>query len=246
MLLSYREFIYENDDSDVESDFNRKLAEKLISELRRNSKLESFSLSGMDFTEPYQFKLIVDVRHNAEFNIKTDEHFKQLPWEKFNFKRDGYAVDANTTVKGEETPEIEIVLVLDPTKEPHLYSKLHGRLLDILTHETNHLSQLGINKDPTGEDVSDKDTREEAKAGHKYFLLKDEVQSMVEGMYARSKHDDVPLDYVFNDYLIAFVKDKYITKEEYADIMETWVKYAAEHYPDSKFSDKANKVLNKL
>ena len=244
MLLSYFEFINESKDSEVE--FNKKLSEKLIFEIRRNSKLDSFSLSGMEFTDPFIFKLIVDVRRNSEFNTKTDQHFKQLPWEKFNFNRDGYAVDANTTVKGEDIPLIEIVLVLDPTKEPRLFSKLHGRILDILTHETNHLSQLGINKNPTGEEVSDKHEREQAKAGHKYFLLKDEVQSMVEGMYERSKYDDVPLDYVFNDYLEAFVRDKYITKEEYADVMETWVKYAAENYPDVKFSTKANKVLNKL
>ncbi len=244
MLLSYSDFINEN--HDTEQEFNKVLAEKLITQLRQNSELDAFSLSGMDFTKPYLFKLVVDVRRNSKFNVKSDPHFKQLPWEKFNFKRDGYAVDANTTVKGDETPVIEIVLVLDSTKEPHIFSKLHGRLLDILTHETNHLSQLGVNKDPTGEDISHKDEREEAKAGHKYFLLKDEVQSMVEGMHARSKHDDVPLDYVFHDYLEAFVRDKYITKDEYADVMETWVKYAAEHYPDSKFSDKAQKVLDKL
>lgn len=244
MLLSYSDFI--NEEHNGEKEFNTTLAEKLIAEIKRNVELESFSLSGMEFTDPFLFKLVVDVRRNSNFNVKSDPHFKQLPWEKFNFKRDGYVVDANTTVKGEETPIIEIVLVLDPSREPHLFSKLHGKMLDILVHETNHLSQLGVNKNPTGEEISHKHDREAAKAGHQYFLLKDEIQSMVEGMYTRSQHDDVPLDYVFNDYLVAFVKDKYITKEEYADVMETWIKYAAEHYPDAKFSNKANKVLSKL
>lgn len=243
MLKSYYQFL--NEDYNDETIFNTDLAEKIISEIRDNSEHQDFSLSGMEFTEPFKFSLNVDIRRNAEFKSSSDAHFKSLPWEKFNFNRDGYVIDANTTVSDNPKviPSVEIIMVLDPSKEPDLYDKLHARVLDVLIHETNHLTQTGINKNPTGEDKSDQHEREKAKEGYKYFLLKDEMESMIEGFYASSQHQDIPLDNVFKDYLEAFVRSDYISKDEYTDVMHKWITYASEQYPEANFSEEAMAII---
>ena len=69
---------------------------------------------------------------------------------------------------------------------------------------------------------------------------------MVEGMWVRSVNLGIPLDYVFDDYLIPFVQSKYITPEEYEIVKETWVKHALEVHPDSVFSTKVDKIINSI
>jgi hypothetical protein len=76
--------------------------------------------------------------------------------------------------------------------------------------------------------------------------MKDEMESMIEGMEARSKVLDIPLDYVFTDYLSTFVQSKYITPEEYSQVMQQWVKYALERYPDASFSKNVDKIVNSI
>jgi hypothetical protein len=119
-------------------------------------------------------------------------------------------------------------------------------LIDIVTHETNHLDQIGTQRDPFSANPSTKEERGDAKKSFKYFLLDDEIESMVEGMYARAQHKDIPLDYVFDDYLLPFIKSKYITPAEYEEVRSTWVKYALERYPDAVFSNKVDKIINSI
>ena len=69
---------------------------------------------------------------------------------------------------------------------------------------------------------------------------------MVEGMYASSKFQNVPLDTVFDDYLLPFVKSAYVSKREYTIVMTAWVKYALSRYPDAVFSTKVEKIVNSI
>lgn len=249
MIMSFLQFI--NEDYDDTSDFINSLALKLLKKIQSNYTEESdtySSFSGMEFTTPFKFDLNVDLRRSSKPSIKTDSHFKGLPWEEINYLEDGYAIDANTRMNPNDLliPEIKIVIILNPKEEPHVYTKLHARLIDILTHETNHLNQLGINYAPANADPSKKEIRNSAKKSFKYFMLPDEIESMVEGMYASSKFQNVPLDSVFDDYLLPFVKSKYVSKSEYNIVMNTWVKYALSRYPDAVFSAKVKKIVNSI
>jgi hypothetical protein len=113
-----------------------------------------------------------------------------------------------------------------------------------LTHETNHLNQLGINKTPFNTDVSTKKVRNSSKKSYKYFLLIDEIESMVEGMYVRSNAQKIPLDKVFTDYLSPFLETNYITKEEFEEVLSVWVKKALDLYPDAQFSKQVDHIIN--
>jgi hypothetical protein len=247
MIKSFSQYINESLES---IDFIKELSQKLIQKIK-NSKQESeeyLNFSGMEFREPYEFDLKLNVKKNKDFTPKKDSHFKSLTWEKINFKEKGYAIDATVKINkdGMLIPEIEMHVVIDSTKEPHLYSDLYARILDILVHEINHVNQIGLKRKPHRALPSNRKERDSAKKSYKYFLLADEVESMVEGMYERSKVLDKPLDYIFDDYLIPFVQAKYITQSEYLKVLEAWVKKAIALHPDSNFSNKVKKIINSL
>jgi hypothetical protein len=249
MIKSFLEFINESMENNVE--FLKKLTIDIIAKLRESSKEESSSyatFSGMEFTEPFMFDLILNVRRETDPNLRQDPHFNDLSWEKLNYDNLGYSIDANTRMSKSKAavPKITIHLILNPKKEPILYEKLYARLLDILVHETNHLDQLGINRNPFNVNVSDPRERAKAKKSHKYFLLSDEVESMIEGMYVRSKEQRIPLDKVFLEYLTPFLETRYISSSEFQKVMFTWITRSLELYPDAEFSPSAKKIIDSI
>jgi hypothetical protein len=249
MIKSFSQFI--NESTEDKPKFIKDIALKLLTQVRQHSveDSENYSkFSGMHFTEPYRFDLKLELKKDSQFTAEDDPHFKNLPWEQLNFKEDSYSIDANTRVHHDKTktPEIIITLVINPNDEPHLYRSLHARLVDILTHETNHLDQNGPGRDPFSANPTIGDSRNSAKKSYEYFLLPDEIESMVEGMFARAQELNQPLDAIFDDYLQPFVKSKYINPQEYDKVMQTWVKYAIERYPEVNFSKNVEKIVNSI
>jgi hypothetical protein len=249
MVKSFIEFINEN--MDHQSDFIKELSQNLVEKLRTSNiqpSTEYSVFSGMEFIQPFTFDLILKVRRDANLDINSDSHFNSLSWEKINFDNLGYCIDATARMHKSkvEIPTITVHIILNPREEPILYSQLYYRLIDILTHETNHLNQLGLNRNPFNTQVSSKETRSSAKKNYKYFLLNDEVESMVEGMYARSKAQNTPLDQIFDSYLLPFIKSKYISEPEYHEVLKVWVTKALELYPDAKFSTRVNHIVNSI
>lgn len=249
MIKSFIEFI--NESMDQKTQFIKDLSQILIEKLRTSSLDDSTEytvFSGMEFVEPFTFDLILNVRRDNSPNLEEDSHFNGLPWEKINFDHLGYSIDANTKMSRSKlkVPKIILHIILNPREEPILYSKLYYRLIDILTHETNHLDQLGINRNPFNSHVSDKMERNNAKKSYKYFLLKDEIESMTEGMYARSKAQNVPLDQVFDNYLLPLIQSGYINDHEYNKVIRVWVTRSLELYPDATFSTKVDHIVNSI
>lgn len=249
MIKSFLQFI--NESSEIKEMFIKNITTKLFQKIKE-FKLEEtssyFQISGISFTEPFFFDLLVEIRYDSNFKTEDDSHFKNLPWEKLNYQKNGYVIDANMHVhkKNNFIPKIIITLVIDPKSIPHLYANLYARLLDVMTHELNHVDQLNKKGDPFAEDLSNPEERNSSKKNYKYFLLKDEVESMVEGFYARSKELNLSLDDVFINYLSPFLISKYITDQELNKVMEVWVKYALEKYPDANFSNKVKKIIFSL
>jgi hypothetical protein len=249
MIKSFIEFVNESMENNL--DFLKKLTIDILDKLRESPKDESLAystFSGMEFTEPFMFDLILKVRRDSDPDLREDSHFNDLSWEKINFDDLGYSIDANTRMSKSKgmVPKITIHMILNPKKEPILYEKLYSRLLDILVHETNHLDQLGLNRDPFNVNVSHPQDRHNSKKSYRYFLLPDEVESMIEGMYVRAKESNIDLDKAFFEYLSPFIKSKYITKSEFQKVMNVWIKRAVELYPDAKFSPSAKKIIDSI
>ena len=103
-----------------------------------------------------------------------------------------------------------------------------------------------MNRTPFNSHVSDKMERNNAKKSYKYFLLKDEIESMTEGMYASSKAQNIPLDQVFDNYLLPLIQSGYISDHEYNKVIRVWVTRSLELYPDATFSTKVDHIVNSI
>ena len=87
------------------------------------------------------------------------------------------------------------------------------------------------------------------KNSFEYFLLPDEIESMVKGMYVRSKNEDVEIDKIFDKYLHPFLESGKITQDQYLTVLKAWVEHTLENYPDAKLStyrEKINKIVDQI
>ena len=202
----------------------------------------------MVFTKHFIFDLILYVRRDTDSNPNHDSHFNSLPWEELNFEENGYMLDAKMKLNHTNmlVPKIEIHIIINPNTEPICYSKLYYKLIDALAHETNHLDQTGINRDHSNVHVSTEHERKASKKSSKYFILPEEIESNVVGMYTRSQEEDRPLDELFYDYLEPFLKSDYISRAEFNKTIVSWVKKAIELYPNAKFSSNVDNIINSI
>ena len=89
--MSFIEFINESEDAELQ--FIKSTAHQLIDKIRDSKKSKSREytvFSGMEFTKPFIFDLILYVRRDTDSNPKHDSHFNSLPWEELNFEENGY------------------------------------------------------------------------------------------------------------------------------------------------------------
>ena len=77
----------------------------------------------------------------------------------------------------------------------------------------------------------------------------DEIESMVIGMYERSKVEGSDLDELFDKYLIPFVTDKKLSEDEYEEVFKVWMIHALENYPDANINinnPKVSKIVDSI
>jgi len=135
---------------------------------------------------------------------------------------------------------IEFIVTLDPAKEPQSYQKLNAVLQDAARHEIEHLTQGGENRRPskvkiTGSIIRNKISGDKGNL-YKYFLLKDEVPAMANGMYRQAKTEKRPLNDVFNEYLDYFIDQKLMTKTERNKVLKTWITFAKKNLPKAQYT----------
>jgi len=244
MIKSFTEFINERDDSgrsrfsEYADDIIKCISDSNASDAHYNEIRE------LEYVDPYTFDLVIQLKRDSNPDFEKDSHFNDLSWEKINFEHYGFAIDASTKIDKADliVPEIIFTIIIDPEREPDLYEELRYRLIDIAAHELNHTNQIGWNRKPFKVRPSSNKKRASSKKSHKYFLLPDEVESMVWGMYNRSKEQGVRIDKIFDKYLYPFLMNGNITKEEYNKVLKTWVLHTLENYPDANLSLEDEKI----
>jgi hypothetical protein len=69
---------------------------------------------------------------------------------------------------------------------------------------------------------------------------------MVEDKYIQAKAEGRPVDVVMLSYLHPFIKDGFMTQEEFKRVYSIWIKRAIELFPDANFSNKVQKIINTI
>lgn len=152
----------------------------------------------------------------------------------------GVSIDAGAYP---EENAIEVLLTIDPSAEPNIYNKVNSLLQDAVRHELEHLTQGGENRIIDRPKLTPEKTRNkiDAKFGnaHKYFTLKDEIPTMVNGMYRSAKTQKKPIDVVFNEYLNYYIGEKIITQKQADSILKVWIDYAKKNLPAAQYSEES-------
>lgn len=144
---------------------------------------------------------------------------------------------------GEENPNIELVIQIDPNFEPSVYKTLYMKLTDDIRHELEHIEQhekrpeiftavktrAAINRNP--------------KRILEYFLLPEEIEAMVAGMYNRAKKEKRTLDSVFREYLGYYVSEKLITPSQEKQVITKWTEYANKRFPAAQYDTVKESLL---
>jgi len=249
MIKSFSQYINEEREMSLGSS---KYAVDIINCIQKNmsSGGEYIEIRELEYQNP-DFDLVIQLKIDESPDFDSDFHFKTLPWEEINFKNYGFAIDANTMIDRGDLilPEITVTLILDPSRIPDLFNELKYRLIDITSHEINHLFQIGWNREPFKVRPSSNADRKSAKKSYKYFLLPDEIESMVKGSYERSKEQGIEIDKIFDKYLYPFVMSNKMDKNQYLEVLSKWIRHAAENYPDADFSindPKIKTIIDKI
>ena len=246
MIKSFFEYINESFSGGLDTTGYAKDVIKITKKLD-NSDDSYTEIRELEYNDKNKFDLVIQIKKTENPNFETDSHFNELQWEEINFENYGFAIDANTFIDREDLliPEIIVTLIIDPSREPDLYKELEFKLVDIIAHELNHTNQIGYNREPFNTRPSAGSIRDDANTSFKYFMLPDEVESIVVGLYTRSKEEGIEIDKLFDKYLIPFVQDNKLTQKEYITIFSEWLKYTLENYPDAELST-SNPIVSKI
>jgi hypothetical protein len=243
-LKTFLSFINEQSSNLVEF-----FSTRIMDSLQESDKLGKYStIFEFEHADNIYFDLTVFARWDRDPVFSQDRYFKELRWEEQNFNNFGYSINAivNFNPGGSLIPNMLITILLDPTREPELYSKLNARLSGILHHEINHLTQIGLNKDRVGFKPGTQSDRKEAQSNYKYFLLPEEIDSMVEDKVLQAKLEMRPVDEIMIEYLAPFLKDGFMTESEMNLVLQHWIKLALEKSPNSNFSSRVNSIINQI
>jgi hypothetical protein len=232
-MQKFKHFIYE---SKFDS-FSNIIAEEILEIVKGSTMSKRTITRDLNYDEPVSFFLTLHITRSKTFSPAKDKNFKSLPWETINFERRGFVIDANSYIPGnDEEPEVEMFIVISPDAEPNCYQTLYFKVLDIIRHEMEHLLQKGANRKSGHEVTTRQKTRSTAEESYKYFLLPDEIPSMVSGMHLAAVKKRVPIDVEFEDYLLPFIESGFVTRAEADKVIKVWLDFARKHFPNTQVS----------
>lgn len=137
-------------------------------------------------------------------------------------------------------PLIEISVLLNKGEGKLYYNKLNAHLNEIVRHEIEHLTQVGVNKagkkPHTSESRRDK-VSERMKPAYSYFSLPDEVPALVHGMHRQAKIEKRPITDIFTEYLKQYIAEDQINERQAKLLFNKWYNYSIKNLPKAKYAE---------
>jgi len=138
-------------------------------------------------------------------------------WERLNFDKYGFSLDATSYVPSQGSPGIDMKLTINPLSEIESISNLEHLLLDTIRHEIEHIQTAD------GQDQSIKKTHQ---SSYKYFLLSDEIPAALAGLRLLAKNRGTDLSTEIDNYLQPFIDSRFMTDSEASRVKLTWLSHA--------------------
>tara|TARA_R110000868_G_scaffold75697_1_gene218288 strand:+ start:2215 stop:2952 length:738 start_codon:yes stop_codon:yes gene_type:complete len=241
-LLEYHEFINPLEKLSIS------LSKSFMTSIKKFSTVDKYTkLVDLEINEEFiKFDICLIVKNSKMSPFKDDPYFKGKTQALVSIKTDNYVITGNTFINGDDIPLIEIILYTNGDfSEESLYFKLNN----VISHEINHLKQVGWNRDSFNFNPDKKEhkhNRQQQQRDYRYFMLPEEIESIVYGMENQSRIQKVPIDTLFDDYLDRYVKSKFMSTSNKSEIIKIWILYTLKYHPLAKLSGKYTEIINNI
>jgi len=225
------------------------LVDDILSEIKESKE----DYDGEDEEDFNQFKLgdytgtmkkvsvLLDIKRNVNGDVNFDESDVTF------FKSKGFIIDAYCI--NEEIVNVDdyyndglihVTIIINPEDEPKIYQDMISELHDVVRHESEHLTQDGVNRlkgkvHGTSLELRQK-IYDDPERFYLYYLLKDEIPSLVRGMYKKAKWSKRTLNDVFGENLDSLVDRNMVIEKDREKLLRVWSNYAKKHLPKAKWN----------
>jgi len=250
-LIPYSDFLLEHANQSIDMEqLVKTLADLSISSIHQADETngEYVNLQELEITEPFldvDFRVII--RKEPDLDLSKDPYFGKMSWQHVKLNQKGYTLTGNTFMTDGNIPEVEVVVALNSKiLDSEDYKKMYYNLINTISHELNHLNQKGWNKDYDNVNPSKKSHRKKNGKKHSYFLMPEEIESMVKGMYQQSISQEKPIDQLFDNHLAPFVESGFMTHPEMLEIIRKWIEHTLTYYPNATLSNKYDNIIDNI
>ena len=217
MIKSFHDFIFESS-MDSKAD---QLAERIVRLIKLTSGKIGQETHNLSVSSPVNFRLTLLINRTPDFFSDSNPDLRNLPWEIFNFRDHGFAIDANTVIL-DGAADLTLTITINPEKEHIVYPSLYFGILEAIRHEFEHLVK--------GHESSfERSKRAAAQFSHEYFLLPDEIGPMVNGLALAAREKGIPATDEFLTYLMPFVRSGFMSKADLNKILNAWNHYSGDN-----------------
>jgi hypothetical protein len=124
--------------------------------------------------------------------------------------------------------QIDLVMTINPTMLPGLYSEIVPLIKDAIRHEIEHVAQNIL-------DRPDSERFEKVPHGDffRYLTAKHEIPAFVRGLYKGAKTRKIPMSAMIDKFLKDY-SDR-LTAQESEKVKEIWTDYAKRNLPKAQF-----------
>lgn len=127
---------------------------------------------------------------------------------------------------------LDLIFAFNPEDGTGMLQKIQPTLTDLIRHETEHLTQSGVEEKPgkwmRADQARRVKIRQNPELFYKYYLLPKEIDANIQGLYAKSKYEKKSFQDTVDEYLTGLVGDGVITQANSKQIYSKWKSRAAE------------------
>ena len=76
--------------------------------------------------------------------------------------------------------------------------------------------------------------------------MPEEIESMVKGMHQQSISQERPIDQLFDEHLLPFVKSGFMTQSEMIEIIRKWLDHTLTYYPNATLTHKYKNIIDNI
>jgi len=127
---------------------------------------------------------------------------------------------------GSDEGEIDIILAFNPADGTNMLQRIQPILTDLIRHETEHLTQSGVEVRPDKwmrkDEARRRAIRQDPESWYKYYMLPKEVDANIQGLYTKSKYEKKDFQSTVDQYLEDLVQTGIITVGNKQKIYDLW------------------------